>query len=139
MVASMAIAETNTPPANSYSGVGLVIAANPDVQVMRVAKDSPAEKADIHTSDRIVRIADRDTKGMALGEAVSLLKGSDGSTVTLLVTSITNGVTREIMLTRKLFANPSDMTWKEEVLTTYQFPGNTNIWNTIEDRTEAQP
>lgn len=139
VIASMAIAETNAPLTKSYSGVGLVIAANPDVQVMLVAKDSPAEKADIHIFDRILRIADRDTKGMTLAEAVSLLKGPDGSTVTILATSITNGTTREITLTRKRFANTSDMTWKEEVLTTYQMPGSTNTRCTIEDRTRAQP
>ena len=138
LIASLAHSETNTSHVLPYSGVGLVIAADPEIQVMRVAKNSPADRADIHSFDRIIRIGDRDTKGMPLADAISLLKGHEASSVTLLVMSITNGMTREITLIRQLFENQSDIDWKHEVLSTYQIPGSTNVHYTIEDRTEAQ-
>ena len=45
--------------------------------------DSPAEKAGILAKDRIIKIEDKITEGMALDEAVNLIRGPKGTNVVL--------------------------------------------------------
>lgn len=66
----------------AYSGIGIYIGIK-DNQLMVISpiEDTPAFKAGIRAGDKIVKINDKNTKHMALDEAVSLIRGPRGSEV----------------------------------------------------------
>jgi carboxyl-terminal processing protease len=68
----------------TYSGVGIMVSKNGDyVEVVKVMPASPAEKAGLLQGDKIVSIDGRNTLGISLDEAQSLLIGDEGTSVTL--------------------------------------------------------
>ena len=68
----------------SFSGVGIEIGIRDGIlTVISPIEDTPAYKAGIKAKDRIVKIDDTPTKDMSLSEAVKLIRGERGSTVTL--------------------------------------------------------
>jgi len=139
-VMTFSSAADNTSMNEPYAGVGIVVAKLDDdagyIRVMKVAKDSPADKADIHSFDLIISISGNNTKDMTLGDAVSMLKGPQGEAVHLQILSKTNNTQREVILFRQLYETPSTTKWKYEVLSTLQHPGTTNKYFTIEEREE---
>lgn len=68
----------------SYSGIGIYIGIK-DKQLMVISpiKDTPAWKAGLKPKDKILTIEGKPTKDMALDEAVSIIRGPRGSTVTI--------------------------------------------------------
>ena len=68
----------------NFEGVGMEIAIK-DGQLVVVAplKNTPAERAGIQSGDFILAIDDKDTSGMAVEKAVSLIRGLGGTSVTL--------------------------------------------------------
>src|SRR3989344_437945 len=68
----------------SFGGVGIEIGLRDDIlTVIAPLSDSPAEKAGILAKDRIIKIEDKITEGMALDEAVNLIRGPKGTNVVL--------------------------------------------------------
>jgi carboxyl-terminal processing protease len=68
----------------SYSGIGIYIGIK-DEQLMVISpiEDTPAYRAKLKSGDRIVEIDDKSTEHMALEEAVSLIRGPEGTKVKL--------------------------------------------------------
>ena len=68
----------------SFSGVGIVISVK-DKQLTVVApiEGTPGEKAGIRSGDQIVKIDGKDTKDLALDEAVGKIRGKEGTEVVL--------------------------------------------------------
>ncbi len=84
----------------SFSGVGIVIGVKDKIlTVVSPIEGSPGDKAGIKSGDQIVKINGQDTKDMALDEAVSKIRGPEGTQVTL---SIRRGGqdTKDYALTR---------------------------------------
>ena len=77
----------------SYSGIGIYIGIK-DKQLMVISpiRDTPAWKAGLKPKDKILTIDGKQTKDMALDEAVSLIRGPRGSIVTI---SILRGSAKE--------------------------------------------
>jgi carboxyl-terminal processing protease len=68
----------------SYSGIGIYIGIkNNTLAVISPIVDTPGKKAGLHSGDYILKIDGKDTKDMALEEAVSLIRGPQGSKVKL--------------------------------------------------------
>ncbi len=68
----------------SFSGVGIEIGIRDGIlTVISPIEDTPAYKAGLKAKDRIVKIDDTSTQDMSLSEAVKLIRGERGSTVTL--------------------------------------------------------
>jgi carboxyl-terminal processing protease len=70
----------------SFSGVGMevdVIEGLPTV--VTPLKNTPAEKAGMKSGDIIVKIDDKDTTGMSVQEAVSMIRGKIGTSVKLTI------------------------------------------------------
>ncbi|MFD8015127.1 S41 family peptidase, partial [Streptomyces sp. NPDC059762] len=72
----------------AYTGVGLSAArTSPEggVEVARVRKGGPAERAGVRPGDLLLAVAGRETAGLSVSEVVSLLRGDGvpGSTVAL--------------------------------------------------------
>jgi carboxyl-terminal processing protease len=67
-------------------GVGIRLEADAKTKVLTVVEplpNSPASRADIRPGDRVVFIDGRDTKGMTVEEASSLIRGKGGTPITL--------------------------------------------------------
>lgn len=70
----------------SFGGVGIVIGVKDKVlTVVSPIEGTPGEKAGIKSGDRILKIDGQDTQDMALDEAVSKIRGPEGSQVTLTI------------------------------------------------------
>jgi carboxyl-terminal processing protease len=68
----------------SYSGIGIYIGIkNNTLAVISPIVDTPGKKAGLHSGDYILKIDGKDTKDMALEEAVSLIRGPQGTKVKL--------------------------------------------------------
>ena len=68
----------------TFSGVGIVISVkDKQLTVVSPIEGTPGEKAGIRSGDQIVKIDGKDTKDMALDEAVGKIRGKEGTDVTL--------------------------------------------------------
>lgn len=78
--------EFNAQTEGNYSGVGLQVQAKDDkILVVDVFEDSPAKKAGILPKDEIVKVNGTDVSGKELDKAVTMMKGQDGTEVTLTI------------------------------------------------------
>src|SRR5690606_23762377 len=69
-----------------FGGVGIVVELNPETKrltVMTPLVGTPAYKAGLRSGDQIIGINGKDTEGMTLEDAVELMRGPEGSAVTL--------------------------------------------------------
>lgn len=69
-----------------FGGVGMEVSQDPKTRQLRVVAPlygTPAYKAGIRAGDRILRIEGRGTHGLSLTDAVRLMRGKPGTTVTL--------------------------------------------------------
>ncbi len=73
--------------AGNFSGVGMEIGIDKNgiLTVIAPLKGTPAEKAGIQSGDEIISIDGKTTDGMATDEAVKLIRGEKGTTVTFSV------------------------------------------------------
>ncbi len=70
----------------SYSGIGIYIGIkNNTLAVISPIIDTPGKKSGLHSGDYILKIDGKDTKDMALEEAVSLIRGPQGTKVKLAI------------------------------------------------------
>lgn len=94
----------STEMSGRYGGVGLSISKQPDKGLMVVApiEDGPGEKAGILPGDIITAIDGKSTKDMAVDTAANIMRGKEGTKVTL--TIVRDGVpdSIEYPLTRAL-------------------------------------
>ena len=68
----------------SFSGVGIVISVkDKQLTVVSPIEGTPGEKAGIRSGDQIIKIDGKETKDMALDEAVGKIRGKEGTDVTL--------------------------------------------------------
>lgn len=68
----------------SFSGVGIVVGVKEkQLTVVSPIEGTPGEKAGIRSGDLIVKIDGKETKDMALDEAVSKIRGKEGTDVVL--------------------------------------------------------
>ncbi len=70
----------------SFSGVGIVIGVKDKVlTVVSPIEGTPGDQAGIKSGDQIIKIDGQDTKDLALDEAVSKIRGPEGTKVTLTI------------------------------------------------------
>lgn len=69
----------------SFEGVGIQLGFNKEKRLVVIAPlvGTPAEKSGIRAGDLILKIQEKDTNGMALPDAVSLIRGQKGTKVNL--------------------------------------------------------
>lgn len=84
----------------SFGGVGMVLGVkDKTLTVVSPIEGTPSDKAGIKSGDQILQIDGKDTKDMALDEAVNKIRGPEGTTVSLAVRHESEP-TKEITLTR---------------------------------------
>ena len=77
-------AEMQVDTKGVFGGIGIEIGMKDNVlTVIAPIEDTPAFKAGILAGDKIVKIGDKPTKEMGLGEAVTFMRGPKGTPVTI--------------------------------------------------------
>jgi carboxyl-terminal processing protease len=96
-----ALAAFNEQIEGRFSGVGLsVIEVPKGLRVAQVFPRSPAEKAGIEVGDTIVSVEGRSIAGKSSDESTKLIKGPEGTEVTLGIRDAKNGKTQKLTVTR---------------------------------------
>ncbi len=91
-----------------FGGVGIEVTMKKGwLTIVSPIEGTPADKAGVKAGDRIVRINGTSTKGMDLGEAVSLMRGRVGSRVTLTLTRKDKKHPFDVHLIRRVIKVPS--------------------------------
>lgn len=84
----------------TFVGVGAVLdTQGQEVVIVRVLRDSPAERAGVRPGDVIVSVDGRSVAGETVDDIVTKVRGPEGSDVTLVLRG-TDGVTRTLTITR---------------------------------------
>lgn len=87
-------------------GIGAEInIRNSKVTIIRALEDNPAIRAGLKAGDVIVKINDESTEGWSVDQAVTKIRGEEGTTVKLLIQRGTE--TKEYTITRAIINNPS--------------------------------
>jgi carboxyl-terminal processing protease len=69
-----------------FGGLGIEVGMEDGfVKVISPIDDTPAAKAGVKAGDLIIRLDDKPVKGMTLNEAVDLMRGKPGTTITLTI------------------------------------------------------
>ena len=90
-----------------FGGLGITIGIRDNrLTILYPLKDTPAWRAKLKAGDRIDRIGPESTVNMSLQEAVSKLRGKEGTQVTITV-SDDDGPDREVTVTRARISVPS--------------------------------
>lgn len=81
-----------------FGGLGIEVGLEDGfVKVISPIDDTPAQRAGVQAGDVIIRLDDKPVKGMTLNDAVKLMRGRAGSSITL--TIVREGVEKPIKLT----------------------------------------
>lgn len=90
-----------------FSGIGLSVAQAKDgLRVERVFRGSPAERGGVEVGDTIVSVNGRSIVGLDSTEATALIKGPEGTEVTVGVRKAKSDETRQVRLTRAQISLP---------------------------------
>ncbi len=103
MIWPAAVAEFRKSTQGEFSGVGIQIELVPDTGDLKVVEplpDSPAEAAGVMSDDVIARINGKTAKNINTEQAVRLITGPTGTSVTLTIRK-PDGATRDITLRRR--------------------------------------
>ncbi len=92
----------------SFSGVGMEIGLNKNSMLTVIAplKDTPAYKAGLKPGDVIVKINGTKTDGMSIDQAISQIRGKEGTQVTIQIYREAEKKPRDVTLTRAVINVP---------------------------------
>jgi carboxyl-terminal processing protease len=98
-------------------GIGIELARVPDVglQILAPIEGSPAYKAGLRAGDHILKIDGESTVNMKTTDAVDLIKGKDGTSVTLTILRAGGDEPFEVSVTRGLVMLPTVRGWARSV------------------------
>lgn len=93
----------------SFGGIGVTIGTTDDgyLQVVRLIPGGPAEKSTLKPGDAILEVDGTSIKGLDTTQAISLIRGREGTPVRLLVRHVASGASEEIVLTRATIQIPT--------------------------------
>lgn len=95
----------------NFSGVGMEVGMRDDtVTVIAPLPNTPAEKAGLMAGDAIIKIDGTSTEGMGTDEAVRLIRGERGTTVTLTIYRKGDEELREVPIVRDTITIPTSKT-----------------------------
>jgi carboxyl-terminal processing protease len=111
-----------------FTGIGMEVGVKDNLMtVIAPLKNSPSEKAGMKAGDYIIKIDDKSTETMSVDEAVSLIRGDKGTTVTLTVARVGESEFIKIPIVRDVIAVPIIDTKKEGdvfIISFYSFSEN---------------
>lgn len=78
--------ELEESTSGEFGGLGIEVGMEDGfIKVIAPIHDTPAEKAGVQAGDLIIKLGDQPVKGMSLEEAVGLMRGKPGSSLTLTI------------------------------------------------------
>lgn len=105
--------EFATSIAGEFSGIGVTIqndgtniVPNDGMQVVELSEGKSAEQAGIEKNDKIVEVDGKSIAGMSLNDAISMIKGKEGTDVSLKIVK-ENGETKDVTVTRQKIEYPN--------------------------------
>ncbi|HEY9886372.1 MAG TPA: S41 family peptidase [Vampirovibrionales bacterium] len=121
----------NTNIQGSFSGVGMEVGLREGaLTVIAPLKDSPSQKAGIMSGDVIIKIDETNTVGMTVEEAVQLIRGEQGTKVTISVLRKGLESPKDIEIIRDTIKIPTvDTKLRDDgvfVISLYSFNANAN-------------
>lgn len=100
--------EFETQISGEFSGVGVEIGVKDGIlTVIAPLKDTPAFRAGIKPGDKIVKIGDQITSDMTIDKAIELIRGQDGTQVTLTIIREESPEPKVFTLTRAKITLPT--------------------------------
>jgi len=113
----------------SFSGIGLEVGIRDKVlTAITPLKDSPAYYANIKSGDLILKIDNKITSDITIEEAISLIRGKEGTNVSLTILREGEEEPKEIKITRSIINAPTIETELKKdgifVITLYSFSEN---------------
>ena len=103
-----AFKDLQTSTQGEFGGLGIEVAPEDGaVRVVAPIDDTPAARAGIKSGDLIIKIDDKLTRGMQLNEAVKLMRGKKGTSVTLTVLRKSEAQPLEFKLVRDVVRTQS--------------------------------
>ena len=92
----------------SFGGIGMEVGIKDKVlTVIAPLKDTPAYKAGIKPGDKILKIDDKVTTNLSVEEAIKLIRGDKGTTVTLTIFREGDKQPREVKVVRDVINAPT--------------------------------
>ena len=115
--------------AGNFDGIGMEVGIKDKIlTVIAPLKDTPAYRADIKSGDKILKIDDKITTGISIDEAVKLMRGPKGTSVTLTIYHEGQEQPKEITIVRDTINIPTLDTEKRAdgvfVIKLYSFSAN---------------
>lgn len=139
-------ARANQDLQGEFGGVGIQLGyIEKTLGVMAPLKNTPAEKAGVKAGDLILKIKDikkgidKDTAGLAIEDAVDMIRGQKGTEVILTMYREGDKQSREVTLVRDTINVPStELTWLDNetvaVMSVYKFGEQTKTeWDKMVD------
>ncbi len=94
--------------AGNFTGVGMEVGIKDKVlTVIAPLKDTPAYRANIKPGDKILKIDETVTTGLGIEEAIKLIRGEQGTTVTLTIFREGDKEAKEIKIVRDIINIPT--------------------------------
>ncbi len=115
----------------SFEGIGAEIGIKDELlTVIAPLKDTPAWKVGMKTGDKIIKIDDKSTNDLTIDQAIDLIRGPEGTNVTLTVLRTGEDKTREFIVKRERIQIPTlDTDLREDgifVIKLYSFSENSD-------------
>lgn len=115
--------------AGNFSGIGMEVGMKDEIlTVIAPIKDTPAYRANIKPGDKIIKINDKNTSGLSIEEAIKLIRGEKGTTVSLTIFREGNKDPIELKIIRDIIDIPTlDTELREDgifVIKLYSFSAN---------------
>ena len=102
-----------------FGGLGIVVGVKDDfLTVIAPMEDTPGFRAGILTGDRIIKIEGKSTERLSTTDAVKILRGDPGTEVSITIQRPSNGMTKELRLTRAII----NMDMAKDINGKKQFP-----------------
>lgn len=84
-----------------FGGLGIeIVAAEGGIKVVTPIEDTPAYRAGVQAGDLIIKIEDQLARDMTLPEAVKMMRGKPGTSITLTIFRESEGQPLEVKITR---------------------------------------
>ncbi len=113
-----------------FSGVGMEVGNKDDIlTVIAPLKDTPAYKAGIKSGDKILAIDEKTTNDMSTEEAIKLIRGEKGTSVSLTIFRQGDNKPKEFKIVRDIIEVPTLETEIKDsvfIIKLYSFTGNSN-------------
>lgn len=108
-----------------FSGIGVQVAEHAGLmEVKHVIFGGPADKGGLNSGDVLLKIDGSETKGLNLEQTVNLLRGQNGSNISVLVRNPLDNTTKTISLVRSKI-DTKNVRWKHGI-NTVQLRGETS-------------